>query len=967
MVDFEKAGDSLVFEELIAHLRGHGFTIGVDHYLRLQQLLSKLGDDCAPEDLKTLLCPIFATDKAQQEQFYNAFDACFELFRSSPTNAPKDKKAEYIIPITETAVPTEAKVWPYVLAGVLLTALILILSVVTAPNQPATQGASAVAGPGGADTTPDAVKDPVAPEMPAADPTATPAQVISTSESTFYQRYGKAILTAGIVTPIVALLLYGWYRFNRRKLVLQRQRSKRPPFTWPVLVDAPLPGFQDVEQFYNAARLMRRRQVDTFHRLDIDATVAATIDSLGYPSFCYRPDSRPSEYLALIDRQSPHDHQSRLFEELTRVLEREEVFVERYFYNEDPRVCVGESGETCHLVDLQRRYAGHRLILFGKGEKLIDPITGRLAAWTAAFSDWKNRALLTPEATDRWGLREVTLATQFVVLPGTIEGLLVLADHFESPAEADLRRWRQGNTQSAQSRIRGDDVESLRSNLGPEAFQWLCACAVYPDLHWELTLYLGTLPCMAKGLINEKNLLRLIRLPWFRSGSMPDELRWSLIKELDKSKEKDIRLAIIDLMERNPPPKGSFAADAYQLNLAVQRWITLHGRKERRELRRTIDALPQERIAEDYTLLRLLDSEQISPVDFILPRRLRRTLFQSSGSAYNLLAGFLSSTSDRLWRSIRLLPVLFKSLLARLSFKAEPALPDSSTSQASLEPSAVHASRVSRYYKPAAAIVVSGLAIGVTSSILIMRFQSSAPAPVYRLPTPPQGMILIPGGEFVMGSNEGLQDEKPEHIVNIESFYIDKYEVTNQQYKEFCDATGHAYPIETPSNKEYFFSNPDSPVRGVSWFDAEAYARWAGKRLPTEEEWEKAASWDPAAQRKRQWPWGDEKDPSRANFTGSPSPVGSYPRGVSAYGVHDMAGNVAEWVNGFYQPYPGNQTSDPDYGTQFKVARGGGFRGPIDSARTAFRDYHLPDTKARMVGKKKEEVTSIGFRCAKSF
>jgi iron(II)-dependent oxidoreductase len=190
--------------------------------------------------------------------------------------------------------------------------------------------------------------------------------------------------------------------------------------------------------------------------------------------------------------------------------------------------------------------------------------------------------------------------------------------------------------------------------------------------------------------------------------------------------------------------------------------------------------------------------------------------------------------------------------------------------------------------------------------------------------------------------------------------------VTNRQYKEFCDATGHAYPIETPTSKEYFFNNPDSPVRGVSWFAAEAYAQWAGKRLPTEEEWEKAASWDPSTRKKRQWPWGDEKDEGRANFTGRPSPVGSYPRGVSAYGVHDMAGNVAEWVKGFYQPYPGNQSQDPDYGTQFNVARGGGFRGPIDSARTTFRDYHAPGTRARMVTPTKEEETSLGFRCAAS-
>ncbi|HWP41892.1 MAG TPA: SUMF1/EgtB/PvdO family nonheme iron enzyme, partial [Blastocatellia bacterium] len=158
-----------------------------------------------------------------------------------------------------------------------------------------------------------------------------------------------------------------------------------------------------------------------------------------------------------------------------------------------------------------------------------------------------------------------------------------------------------------------------------------------------------------------------------------------------------------------------------------------------------------------------------------------------------------------------------------------------------------------------------------------------------------------------------------------------------------------------------FEGGPDSPVKGVSWFDADAYARWAGKRLPTEEEWEKAASWDPAAGKKRRWPWGDQRDMSRGNFTGRPAPVGRYPGGVSPYGVHDMAGNVAEWVQSLYRPYPGNNAPDPNYDGRFYVARGAGYRGPIESARTTYRDYHLPETKAT-----KEAETSIGFRCAVS-
>ena len=230
-------------------------------------------------------------------------------------------------------------------------------------------------------------------------------------------------------------------------------------------------------------------------------------------------------------------------------------------------------------------------------------------------------------------------------------------------------------------------------------------------------------------------------------------------------------------------------------------------------------------------------------------------------------------------------------------------------------------------------------------------------------------MVLIPASDFIMGSDNKEDDERPARTIpasQVPDFYIDKFEVTNRQYKEFCDATGHTYPTETPTSKEYFENNPDSPVRGVSWFDADAYARWAGKRLPTEEEWEKAASWDPVAKKKRKYPWGDEPDASRANFTGNPLPVGRYPEGASAYGAQDMAGNVAEWVQGFYKPYPGNQTPNPDYGTKFYVIRGGTYTGPLENASTTYRDYKPPGEKWRMLSPTREQESSIGFRCAVS-
>ena len=226
-------------------------------------------------------------------------------------------------------------------------------------------------------------------------------------------------------------------------------------------------------------------------------------------------------------------------------------------------------------------------------------------------------------------------------------------------------------------------------------------------------------------------------------------------------------------------------------------------------------------------------------------------------------------------------------------------------------------------------------------------------------------MVLIPAGEFIMGDDNHEANERPAHKVPLPDYYIDKFEVTNARYKAFCDASHRPPPSNPHWDEQYFNSNPDSPVVGVDWNDATAYATWAGKRLPTEPEWEKAASWDPSSKSKRQWPWGNSPDSSRIALGSDHSTaMGQQPGGASAYGVMEMAGNVAEWVNAFYQPYPGNLTPDPNFGTTNRVVRGGHFKSSsIEDVRTTARVYYPPQFEAV---EKKRRAWLTGFRCAVS-
>jgi formylglycine-generating enzyme required for sulfatase activity len=232
-------------------------------------------------------------------------------------------------------------------------------------------------------------------------------------------------------------------------------------------------------------------------------------------------------------------------------------------------------------------------------------------------------------------------------------------------------------------------------------------------------------------------------------------------------------------------------------------------------------------------------------------------------------------------------------------------------------------------------------------------------------------MVLIPAGEFEMSDNNGSNDELPAHTVFVDAFYIDIYEVTNAQYRKFIQATGHAEPGYWNNSK---YNQNNQPVVEVSWYDAMAYAQWAGKRLPTEAEWEYAARGGLAG---KKYPWGDRLTHDDANYFGTggrdqwgnTSPVGSFP--PNNYGLYDMSGNVWEWcldqyIPDFYANRP-NPDPNPIAGaanldeiinnftdlTVRRVLRGGSWVDYVFFLRIAYRSWGSPGFT----------IYSVGFRC----
>jgi iron(II)-dependent oxidoreductase len=258
-----------------------------------------------------------------------------------------------------------------------------------------------------------------------------------------------------------------------------------------------------------------------------------------------------------------------------------------------------------------------------------------------------------------------------------------------------------------------------------------------------------------------------------------------------------------------------------------------------------------------------------------------------------------------------------------------------------------------------------------------------APAPPRACAGPLPAEVLVPGGPFTMGTSTepwALDNERPAHRVDLPPYFIDTTPVTNAEYARFVDAGGYDDPRwwsergwaqrrqENLTAPQFWHRDGgrwlrtrfgvteevpgDEPVVHICFFEAEAYAAWAGKRLPTEAEWEKAARFDPATGRSRRYPWGDdEPTEEHANLSQRhlrPAPAGAYPAGASALGVHQMLGDVWEWTSSGFHAYPGFEMfpypeySEVFFGKDYRMLRGGSFGTDASACRGTFRNWDHP-------------------------
>lgn len=441
----------------------------------------------------------------------------------------------------------------------------------------------------------------------------------------FYQRNAwwiKLLLT--ILFGAILWSLIQWRERKRKRLVAELEQRDKPPYIWDIRSNQG----EDLI-FGDSARIvlnqLRRRRLDDTYRLDLRKTVEATVKSAGRIDFQFKQQTIPPDYLLLIDRHGFGDHRAELFDHLYDAFRENEVNVDRFFYNGDPRTCFNEEYSSgINIKELQHRFGEARLLIVGNAYELLSPATGQLSKWASIFTNWRERALFTPQPIGKWGRREQYLGEHFYLMPASVQSLGMTLEEFGSnePRSPQELITRIEDAQWRPIEMDGDIISTLRKYYSEPMVQWIAACAVYPALQWDLTVFLGEelSPPNSESLLTIENLLQLTQLPWFIEGKIPDVAREELIEYLaQQGLETRIRERLQWLLTHAPQPStDSVAYDDFQINKTANEWHITDNRRRRRELEEELTSYYAAGHNIDVVVFKKLDRER-RRIDFEAP------------------------------------------------------------------------------------------------------------------------------------------------------------------------------------------------------------------------------------------------------------------------------------------------------------------------------------------------------------
>ena len=667
--------------EFLSTLRAEGRTVGIGKHLQIQTLLKQLPDEADAEALKLALVPLIAQSPQEQERLYETFDQCVKRVEE------RQKAIEIDPSVSSDNIPKVGNFWNVLKAVILLVLLLAIGGGLWRKyhqnKPPVVQNPvdSTKINPNDTLTikpnTPSATSSPFVENKPYPFPNHLEQYALKPPTSTqawLSEHWTSLRWILALVLTALLLAIWRYRAWKRRKLVAQQDPNDKPPYIWNINIE----GIEPIVMGNSLDRLTqqfrRRAQSDTL-RMDMERTVHATIEQGGLPVFKYKRATNPTDYLLLIDRQSVRNHRAQLFDTLYELFKAQEIEMARYFFDSDVRVCYSEDYPNgIALADLQQRYYQSRLLIVGTGAQLLSPLSGKAAAWTTVFNQWKDRALFSPKPLKAWGYDERQLATAFTTLPATLQGLGFWVEELDAGADARFDGWQDKIDDAPTAPIIPDDNDPLPIldlYFEPDMLRWIAACAIYPTLHWDLTLWLRQTISDVGFRMSEANepkseiphptsfdnLMQLCRLSWFVKGEMPDATRTALLNWLEQTDAPlltRLRAAIALELQKNPPPKDSAAWDKFRLNIALNEWLSTTDADKKKELEAEVSQLLEKGAEPDFTVIKYLQKPRTA-LDFIVPDAWKKYVYPSGFAAL----GWLKEWKDLRW----LLPLFLVGLV----------------------------------------------------------------------------------------------------------------------------------------------------------------------------------------------------------------------------------------------------------------------------------------------------------------
>ncbi|MFD1162041.1 hypothetical protein [Hwangdonia seohaensis] len=434
---------------------------------------------------------------------------------------------------------------------------------------------------------------------------------------------------------ILIFFLNEYHKSQNQSFIAELEQGKKPPYVWQFNLNHKPKIIWDNE-IYQTAHHLRKRVIGDELDFDINRTIKETLNHGGLLELTYKPRSKPSEYIALIDKSSLQSHQASFFSFLANEFSESDIHIDQFFYQDNMLMFWSESQNKKHysLEDLIKLFPKHRVLIFGMGHEMLDITKGAIKKYALGMNNWSDVAILTPRPTSDWDYREKILSQSFIILPASSSGLIELIDTFEKIKSTQLGAWK---FEHASTGIELPDdvnlgIRHLSYQLTPDVFKWLCICAVYPQLFWDLTLYLGDVMFPGKSIISQQNLLSLLKIPCFNNGFIPLEYREQLTAQLDDATKDEVRKKIVEQMRKNPPKKNTHAFDEYKLNLLVNELLIRDISNEKKKIiRREIKDMESHTDFGHYTEIKAIQpNKSTSALDFILPEELQN-IFKGVG------------------------------------------------------------------------------------------------------------------------------------------------------------------------------------------------------------------------------------------------------------------------------------------------------------------------------------------------